>query len=130
VPAYYSISFCGLASLVDIPTYEGARPSKLFPALASAKPLLFIGKGEAARLVEHANAGLIVPPGDPQLIADAAAKLAQNPVLCAELGENGRRFVENNLQWSTLVANWLNKLTASRTARNSVRVKVSAASNS
>ena len=128
VPAYYSIALCGLASLVDIPTYEGARPSKLFPALASAKPLLFIGKGEAARLVERAEGGIVVPPGDPQLIAEAVLRLAQNPSLCAELGENGRRFVESNLQWSSLVANWLKQLTAGKALRNSVAVNVSAVS--
>jgi glycosyltransferase involved in cell wall biosynthesis len=128
VPAYFSIALCGLASLVDIPTYEGARPSKLFPVLASAKPLLFVGKGEAARLVERSEGGIVVPPGDPQLIVEAVTRLAQNPALCAELGENGRRFVETNLQWSTLVANWLNQLTTGRAACSSVPVKVSAVS--
>jgi colanic acid biosynthesis glycosyl transferase WcaI len=114
VPAYYSISFCGLASLVDIPTYEGARPSKVFPILASGKPLLFVGKGETAWLVERAQAGVVVTPGDPQLFADAVVRLAQNPALCQELGGNGRRFVEDNLQCSGLVSNWLGQLISDR----------------
>src|SRR5262249_8500324 len=112
VPAYYSISFCGLASLVDIPTYAGARPSKLFPVLASGKPLLFVGRGEAARLVQQSEGGMVVAPGDPRLVADAVRRLARDPELAEELGANGYRFVEQNLQWSQLVGQWLEQLAA------------------
>jgi len=124
VTAYYSIAFCGLASLIDIPTYDGARPSKLFPILASALPLIFAGKGEAARLVESAEAGLVVPPGDPRQIAAAVARLAQDPALCRQFGESGRRYVEQNLQWSTLVGDWLNQLATRSAARNPIAARV------
>jgi len=107
---YYSICFCGLASLLSIPVYEGARPSKVFPVLASAKPLIFIGSGEGARLVESAEAGTVVPAGDPQALAETLARFASDPVLAAECGRNGRRFVEENLQWSAIVGNWLAQL--------------------
>jgi glycosyltransferase involved in cell wall biosynthesis len=107
VPSFYSIAFCGLASLLDNPTYRGARPSKLFPILASAKPLIFVGVGEAADLVHQAAAGKVISPGDPRTLADAILQLARNPELARTLGANGRSFVENNLQWSTLVEKWL-----------------------
>jgi colanic acid biosynthesis glycosyl transferase WcaI len=110
IPSYYSISFCALASLLDIPTYRGARPSKLFPALASAKPLIFVGEGEAADLVRKSAAGWVVRPGDPKVLANAVLQLARDPNLADTLGQNGRRFVEQNLQWSTLVARWLQTL--------------------
>jgi len=128
VPSYYSISFCGLASLIDIPAYHGARPSKLFPALACGKPLIFVGKGEAARLVQRAEAGIVVPPGDAQLLADAVLGLARNPTLSGALGENGRRFVEDHLQWSRLVSNWLSHLSSGHVPRNSLAGDVSAVS--
>jgi glycosyltransferase involved in cell wall biosynthesis len=107
---YYSICFCGLASLINIPVYEGARPSKVFPVFASAKPLIFIGSGEGARLVEDADAGAVVPAGDPQALAETLARFASDPALAAECGRNGRRFVEENLQWSAIVGSWLAQL--------------------
>jgi glycosyltransferase involved in cell wall biosynthesis len=110
IVSYYSIAFCGLASLLDIPTYRGARPSKIFPVFASAKPLIFVGRGETADLVRQADAGMVVPPGDPQSLANVVLDLAQSPHLARTLGENGRRFVEDNLQWSTLVERWLKSL--------------------
>jgi len=124
IPAYYSISFCGLSSLIDIPLFEGARPSKLFPILASGKPLLFVGKGESARLVESAQAGLVVPPGDPALLAGAILRLADNPTLCSALGENGRRFAEDHLDWSLLVGNWLRHLTSGQAPQSSMATDI------
>jgi len=114
---YYSICFCGLASLISIPVYEGARPSKVFPVLASGKPLLFIGSGEGARLVENAEAGAVVPAENPRALADTLARFAFDPALAVECGRNGRRFVEENLQWSAIVKNWLAQLAPAQPAK-------------
>jgi colanic acid biosynthesis glycosyl transferase WcaI len=107
LPPYYSIAICGLASLLPIPLYDGARPSKIFPILASGKPVLFAGKGETARLIREARAGIVVAPEDPQALADAVLQLANQPEAADELGRNGRRFVEDHFQWSTLISNWV-----------------------
>ncbi len=117
IARYYSICFCGLASLINIPVYEGARPSKVFPVLASAKPLVFIGSGEGARLVETAEAGAVVPVGDPKALAGTLSRFASDSSLAATCGQNGRRFVEENLQWSAIVGNWLAQLAPSRRAK-------------
>jgi colanic acid biosynthesis glycosyl transferase WcaI len=107
LPPYYSIAICGLASLLPIPLYDGARPSKIFPILASGKPVLFVGKGETARLIQEARAGIVVSPENPQALADAVLQLANQPEAAEELGRNGRRFVEDNFQWSTLISKWV-----------------------
>jgi glycosyltransferase involved in cell wall biosynthesis len=106
LPPYYSIALCGLASLLPIPLYDGARPSKIFPILASGKPVLFAGKGETARLIEEARAGIVVTPEDSHALVKAVMQLANQPETAAELGTNGRRFVEDNYQWSTLISRW------------------------
>src|SRR5262249_20683990 len=85
---YYSICFCGFASLTSIPLHEGASPSKIFPVLAWAKPLIFIGSGEGPRLVETAEAGAVVPAGDPHALAECLAEFTRNPALAIERGQN------------------------------------------
>ena len=110
LPPYFSIAEIGLSSLLNLPLYDGARPSKFFPVLASGKPLLFAGRGEAARLIEDAAAGLVVPPENPEALAKGIAHLLDNPELLRTLGENGRQFVEDNLQWSKLVGAWMIQL--------------------
>ena len=112
LPPYFSIAEIGLASLINISIYEGARPSKIFPILASGKPIIFAGAGETARLIRQARAGIVTPPEDPVSLANATLHLIENPPLSRELGENGRRFVETNFQWSRLVDNWISQLRA------------------
>jgi colanic acid biosynthesis glycosyl transferase WcaI len=107
LPSYFSIAEIGLSSLLGLPLYDGARPSKFFPILASGKPLIFAGQGEAARLVEDANAGMVVPPENSQALAAAIGQLLDNPEKLREFGQNGRNFVEANLQWSRLVGEWM-----------------------
>jgi glycosyltransferase involved in cell wall biosynthesis len=110
LPPYFSISEAGLASLIALPLFDGARPSKFFPILASGKPLIFVGRGEAARLVEEAKAGVVVPTDNPEALASAVLELARDPQLVFQYGRNGRHFVESSHQWSHVIANWTTRL--------------------
>jgi colanic acid biosynthesis glycosyl transferase WcaI len=115
LPAYLSIAECGLSSLRNLPLFNGARPAKVFPILASGKPLIFVGRGEGANLIAAANAGIVVTPADPEALKAAVVRLVENPQLGAELGRNGRRYVEDNLQWSKLVRDWMSRIDHLRT---------------
>jgi colanic acid biosynthesis glycosyl transferase WcaI len=110
LPGYFSIATAGLASLADIPLHDGARPSKMFPALASGKPMIFAGRGEAARLITESRAGVAVPPNEPEALASAIRRLANDPALADVYGTNGRRYVEESLTWSKLVNAWVKNL--------------------
>jgi len=110
MPPYYSIAEIGFASSLDIPVHDDARPSKIFPVLASGKPLIFVGKGEGALLLQAANAGIVVPPEDPEALAKAVIRLVEDKDLSQELGKNGRQFAEKQLQWSRLIGSWIDGL--------------------
>jgi colanic acid biosynthesis glycosyl transferase WcaI len=107
---YFSIAECCLASLTASAVNLGARPSKIFPAMASGKALIFIGSGEGAKLVQEAGAGVVVQSGDAQAIADAVLQLIKNPTLVRKLGTNGRSLVEKNFQWQALIDRWVSQL--------------------
>jgi glycosyltransferase involved in cell wall biosynthesis len=73
--------------------------------------------------VEQAEAGAVVPAGDPAALADCIARFASDEALANERGQNGRRFVEQNLQWSAIVGKWLAHLDspgAVKTVENTV----------
>jgi colanic acid biosynthesis glycosyl transferase WcaI len=124
-PAYiarlYRCAAAGFASLRDLPALAGARPSKILPAMASGKPVVYSGPGEGARLIERARAGLVVRPEDPAALADAIARLAADPALAAELGASGRRFVEAELSWRAVLGRWIDELRKRRRPRRSPR---------
>ncbi|WP_027882481.1 glycosyltransferase family 4 protein [Meiothermus rufus] len=106
----YSLALAGLSTLRDSPLFEMTRPVKIFAGMSCAKPILYVGQGEGARLIEAAQAGLVSKPEDPQALARNIMELARNPGLASQLGLNGRRYVEENLSWSSLVRGWLKQL--------------------
>ena len=77
----YSAALAGLATLRDLPLFEGARPAKVMPCLASGTPLVYSGSGEGARLVSEADAGIVVDPEDGAAIAGAVERLLDDPGL-------------------------------------------------
>ncbi len=110
VARLYSLALAGFSSLRNLPLFDGARPSKIFPAMASGKPVIYSGAGEGARLIEYAKAGLVVPPEDPVALAKAVRKLTENLALAEDLGRNGRQYVDENLSWKILITDWLRQL--------------------
>lgn len=74
----------------------GAVPSKLYEAMAVGKPVILIAGGEAARIVEESECGLVVSPGDIASLAKAILFLKSNPQVARQMGENGRRIAVQN----------------------------------
>lgn len=69
-------------------------PSKLTNYLAAGRPVIVAAdpSSEAARVVEEAGCGVVVPAGRPDLLADALWHLARNPAESAALGARGRAY--------------------------------------
>jgi len=72
---YWSVLDVSLVHLRGNDLFKEVIPSKIFEAMAMAKPIILGVAGEAAGLVEQANAGLIVPPENPELMLQAIIKL-------------------------------------------------------
>jgi colanic acid biosynthesis glycosyl transferase WcaI len=102
--------FAGISCIRSLPVLEGARPAKIFPIMASGRPVVYSGSGEGARLVESASAGVVVSPEDSQALAEALVRLLDDPSEADRLGANGRRFVEEHLAWSRLMDQWLSNV--------------------
>ena len=71
----------------------------VFEAEASGTPVI-VSRGAGAHevLTDGADA-LLVAPREPRAIADAIARLIDNPALYRGLSKNGRVFVEKNISW-------------------------------
>jgi colanic acid biosynthesis glycosyl transferase WcaI len=69
----------------------GAVPSKLYEAMAMGKPILLIAASEAAMIVQDADCGIVVQPGDIEGLRSAMMDLTSNPGKCRQMGANGRR---------------------------------------
>ena len=114
VARYFSIADCGMACQRDVALLEGNRPAKITSIMACGKPVVFAGRGEGARLVEDARGGVVVQPEDSLALANAIRNVISNPVSAAQMGRNGRAFVEQHLTWRSLVGDWLTQVLALR----------------
>jgi len=94
MPAFLSLAQIALVPLRKLELFKGALPSKMFDAWACGCPTLTMIDGEARTVLERANAGQWVPPGDVDALVGAIVQLADAPEQCTEWGMNGRAFVE------------------------------------
>lgn len=110
MPDYFSLAYGSIVPLAASALMRGARPSKLFPALASGVPVVYSGEGEGARLVSDARAGLVVAPERPELLADAMRRLCANPSEREAMAVEARKLAVERFAWSSIVEHWLNSL--------------------
>ena len=98
----------------DVPTLvEGGLagyvvPSRLYGILAAGRPALVSadGESETAQLVRDVGCGLVVPPGEPDLVAAAIRALAAGEHDLAEMGRRGRNYVEREAGRDTAFARY------------------------
>ena len=109
----YSLSMAGISTFRDSPWLACTRAAKTLPILACGKPVLLCGAGEGAQLITAANAGIVISPGDHLGLARAIQQLLNNPNYAEQLGSQGRNYAEKHLQWSIVVADWLQQLQSS-----------------
>lgn len=87
-----------LVHLADDPVFEITIPSKTQAYLMAGKPILMAVKGEAARIIEDAGAGMIVQPCQPALLAQAAREMAVLPTaVLSNMGKSGRNFYQEKM---------------------------------
>jgi glycosyltransferase involved in cell wall biosynthesis len=82
-----------LVCLSPDPVFTTFIPSKLFDGMAAARPMVLMVDGEARRVLEEAQAGVFVRPGDARGLADAVAALRADPEAGRRMGRAGRAFV-------------------------------------
>ncbi len=85
-----------IAILKPIPLYATVYPNKVFDYMAAARAVILAIDGVIREVVEGANAGVFVPPGDPEALAETIRNLADDPALCRAMGLAGHRHVAEN----------------------------------
>jgi colanic acid biosynthesis glycosyl transferase WcaI len=93
VPYLLALSDVSVVHLRDDPLFETVIPSKMFEAMATRTPIVLGVRGEAREIVEEAEAGIPVPPEDPDALIEATRRLKERPELRAEMAENAAQHV-------------------------------------
>ncbi len=70
--------------------YEGL-PLVIIEAMAAGKPVIATAVSGIPEVVADGETGLLIPPGRPDLLAQAMLRLADDPALVHHMGEAGRQ---------------------------------------
>ena len=85
-----------------LPSWIEGLPVIVLEAMAHAKPVIATPVGGTAELVADGETGLLVPPRDPERLAEAIRSLAADPELGRRLGLAGRERVEREFSESEM----------------------------
>lgn len=83
--------------------WEGMSNS-LLEAMAAGKPVVATDVGGGSEVVLEGKTGFLVPPKDPEALADAVLRLLAAPDLARNLGVAGRVRVESKFTLEIMVA--------------------------
>ncbi len=95
-----------VAHLRRDPAFAIAQPSKLWEYMATGRPVVYAGEGEASAILERHDIGIAVPPESPEAIAHAVRSLLADPERRRTLAGNAVRFVHEHRNRDDIVARW------------------------
>lgn len=96
------------AQLVALPSrYEGGIPLVLMEAGAVGKAVIATDVGGNSELIDSGRNGLLVPPENPQVLAQAMLTLLENPQLMLEMGNNLYDTVSGSFSWKMTACRYL-----------------------
>ncbi len=93
IASVMAASNAGLAILKKLDMFKTTYPNKIFDIMAASRPVICQIDGVSREVIEKAEAGVYVEPGDPRALAGAVLELSKNPETCQQMGANGRRAV-------------------------------------
>lgn len=91
-----------IAILKPIPLYATVYPNKVFDYMAAGRPVILAIDGVIRQVVEQAQGGVFIPPGDAAALAQAILRLADDPQQARQMGLNGRNYAEANFDRAAL----------------------------
>lgn len=81
------------ATVVVLPSFREGLPKVLLEAAACGRPVIATDVPGCRAVVRHQSNGLLVPPQDPDALADAIVSLLADANRCAAMGRAGREMV-------------------------------------
>jgi glycosyltransferase involved in cell wall biosynthesis len=99
VPLYVNASDVCVAPKVGL--RSGYSPLKLCEYMACGKPVV-ASRASGLEILEDSQGGILVEPGNSLELGTAITRLLQDKELRKQMGENGRRYVLQNLSWESV----------------------------
>jgi len=93
IPAFISASDACTVLLRKTEVFKTVIPTKMLEFMSCSRPVILGVDGQARKIVEEANAGIVIEPENSIALAEAIQRLAANRDLCQTLGAQGREYI-------------------------------------
>lgn len=94
--------------LFVLPTLQEALGTSFLEAMAIGKPVIGSDVDGVREVIDHGVNGYLVPPDNHHLLASAIIKILKNQELAYQMGQEGRKKVENKYTLKHMCENMLN----------------------
>jgi glycosyltransferase involved in cell wall biosynthesis len=91
------------ATIYVLPSYYEGLPASLLEAMACGTPSIATDVEGSSEVITDGETGLLVPPRNPKMLAEAILKLLNNEGLRRRMGAKGREHVIANYDWEITV---------------------------
>jgi glycosyltransferase involved in cell wall biosynthesis len=98
------------ASVFVLPSRLETWGDVLLEAMAFGMPCVGVQQDAMAEIITHGENGVLVPPEDPQALAQALIELLNDPDRLQQMGRNARTVVEQSFTWNRVVAKILGEI--------------------
>jgi glycosyltransferase involved in cell wall biosynthesis len=95
------------SSAFVLPSHHEGMSTVLLEAMACGLPVVSTAVGGAPEVIDHGRNGLLVPPRDPEALAEALLALLGDDPLCRELGRNAKATIERQYTWEAVGARYV-----------------------
>ena len=92
------------ASVFVLPSVKEGMPMVLLEVMASGKPVIGSDISGISDVVTHGQNGLLVPPRNPEALANAVLTLLNDESLRRRLGRNARQLMVEKYSWNIITS--------------------------
>lgn len=100
-------SVYGTLDVFLLPSFFEALSNALMSAMAYAIPSIAFNLGGPAEIIEGGQSGLLVEPAKVEALGGAISKILENSTFAGQLGENGRKRIEQKFSADKMVEEML-----------------------
>jgi glycosyltransferase involved in cell wall biosynthesis len=117
IPAFISASDACAVLLRKTEVFKTVIPTKMLEFMSCSRPVILGVDGQARKIVEEAEAGIVIEPENSIALVEAIQRLADNRDLCQQLGAQGREYIVRYFSRSQTAEAYIHVLDALRESK-------------
>ena len=95
------------SDVVVVPSRMESLPTTIKEAFFLKIPVVGTDVGGIPELIKNNETGLLVPPNEPQKLAESVNKLLENKQNANQLANSGHQFIKNNMTWDVILPKYI-----------------------